>query len=84
MNNGITYYVEQATKKYGNKKLLVNKQMIKTGLNDIPSIHKEAINKKRTPKFLADLQTIHEEYAQSYIEYSSTNNITQQYSKCQP
>ena len=46
---GVVYYVEQITTKYGNEKLLVNKQMIKTGINDIPDITelKNAILKNR-------------------------------------
>lgn len=76
--NGITYYVEQATDKYGNEDLLVNKQMIKTGIEDIPGVYKNAINKKEeTSKFLADLKKIHEEYAQGDVGVSSVNSIRQ-------
>ena len=76
--NGITYYVEQATDKYGNEDLLVNKQMIKTGIEDIPDVYKNAINKKEeTSKFLADLKKIHEEYAQGDVGVSSVNSIRQ-------
>ncbi|MBQ0111008.1 MAG: hypothetical protein KBS41_03675 [Oscillospiraceae bacterium] len=56
--------------------MLVNKQMIKTGIKDIPDVYREAINKKEEiSKFLADLQKIHEEYAQSAIGISSANII---------
>ncbi len=75
---GITYYVEQAIDKYGNEKLLINKQMIKTGIKDIPTEYRVAINKKEGfTKFLADLKQIHEEYAQSAVGNPSTNSISQ-------
>ncbi|MDO4541500.1 MAG: hypothetical protein Q4C00_01540, partial [Bacillota bacterium] len=47
-HNGVTYYLEQATGRYGNKSLLINKQMIKVPTGTIPDIKsiKDAINKK--------------------------------------
>lgn len=75
--SGITYYVEQATDKYGNEDLLVNKQMIKTGIDDVPSIYKDIINQKEgIVKFLADLEKVHREYAQSVINNPSNNIIS--------
>ncbi len=66
--NNLVYYLEAATDKYHNEKLLINKQMIKTGIEDIPALKglKEAIEKKQTlDGFLTDLQEIHKVYAQS-------------------
>ncbi len=74
--NGLIYYLEQVTTQYGNEKLLVNKQMIKTGINDIPDIRglKDAINKKEgQDKFLTDLKEVHQVYAQS-VRYPNPNN----------
>lgn len=49
LENGQVYYLEQATTKYGNEPLLINNQMIKTGIGDIPDLKglKEAITKNR-------------------------------------
>ena len=47
------------TTKYGNEPLVVNKQMIKTGINDIPNLKglNEAIKQKQSEtEFLADLK----------------------------
>ncbi|MBQ7128844.1 MAG: hypothetical protein IJO19_02525, partial [Clostridia bacterium] len=77
-DNGLIYYLEQATDKYHNENLLVNKQMIKTGLDSIPDIKglKESINKKESSsQYLADLRKIHEAYAQSVKENYSANSI---------
>ncbi len=76
-DNGLTYYLEQATSKYGNENLLVNKQMIKTGIGEIPNIKglETAINKKkRTDEFLADLKA-RQVYAQSVYQQSSNDSI---------
>lgn len=77
---GVVYYVEQITTKYGNEKLLVNKQMIKTGINDIPDITelKNAILKKQSKsEFLADLKA-RQVYAQSvYHSYSANTSLQQ-------
>ena len=47
ISGGLTYYLEQVTTIYGNEPLLINKQMIKTGAQDIPDIKglKDAITK---------------------------------------
>lgn len=66
--DGLVYYLEQVTTKYGNEPLLVNKQMIKTGIDDIPNLKglNEAIKQKQSEtEFLADLKKVHEVYAQS-------------------
>ena len=75
---GLLYFLEQATKVYGNESLLVNKQMIKTGINDIPNLRGfvEAINKKQSEaEFLADLKNVHEVYAQSVYQPHFNNII---------
>ena len=52
--------------------------MIKTGIKDIPTEYRVAINKKEGfTKFLADLKQIHEEYAQSAVGNPSTHSISQ-------
>lgn len=81
-DNGIVYYLEQATDKYGNEKLLINKQMIKTGINTIPDYKplRNAINKKQTDdEFLNDMNNVPQEYAQSVYQHLSVdNNLPQQ------
>ena len=37
--NDVVYYVEAVTTEYHDEKLLVNKQMVKTGINEIPNLH---------------------------------------------
>lgn len=67
-DEGLVYYLEAVTDKLSNEKLLINKQMIKTGIDDIPNLPGllEAIIKKQSyGSFLADLKRIHEAYAQS-------------------
>ena len=60
------YYIEQAVQNYGGKKLLINKQMIKTGVDDIPSNYLPTIlNKQKKSDFLADLSKARKEHAQS-------------------
>ena len=76
MNDGLVYYLEQITDRYGNEKLLINKQMIKTGIDDIPDIKglKDAITKKQSEtEFLADLKA-RQVYAQSVYQSHSANN----------
>lgn len=79
MSNGLVYYLEQATTKYGNEKLLINKQMIKTGMNDIPTLPglKDSITKKQSlTEFLNDLNKAQQVYAQSvYQSNSASDNI---------
>lgn len=63
---------------YHNEKLLVNKQMVKTGIDEIPNLYGliDAINKKQSStQNLADLRKIREAYAQSVKEYYSKDNI---------
>ena len=77
---GITYYLEAVTTKYGNEPLLVNKQMIKTGIDDLPNLYglKAAINKKQSDaEFLADLKKVHKAYAQSVYQNHSKHSISQ-------
>ena len=77
---GITYYLEAVTTKYGNETLLVNKQMIKTGIDDLPNLYglKAAINKKQSDaEFLADLKKVHKAYAQSVYQNHSKHSISQ-------
>ncbi len=74
-SNGLVYYLEQVTSKYGNEKLLINKQMIKTGIEDIPDISgiRNAITKKQTEsEFLADLKA-RQVYAQSVYHDQSVS-----------
>lgn len=78
--DGLVYYLEQATTKYGNEPLLVNKQMIKTGISDIPNLNglSDAIKQKQSEdEFLADLKEVHEVYAQSVHHPHSIDSITE-------
>lgn len=82
--DNLIYYLEAVTESYGNEPLLVNKQMIKTGIDDIPKLSglKDAIIKKQSEtEFLADLKQIyndlvqtHKAYAQSEYQSNSYNN----------
>ncbi len=66
------------TSKYHNENLLVNKQMVKAGINEIPNLRGliDAINKKESSsQYLADLQKIRKAYAQSVKENYSNNSI---------
>lgn len=77
-DSNVIYYVEAVTEEYHNEKLLVNKQMVKTGIDDIPNLRNlcEAINKKESSsQYLADLKKIHEAYAQSVKGNYSIINI---------
>ena len=70
----LVYYLEAVTSQYGGEKLLVNKQMIKTGFKDIPHLYglKEAISKKQTQsEFLADLEEVRKAYARSASQNGS-------------
>lgn len=76
----IIYYVEAVTEEYHNEKLLVNKQMVKTGIDEIPNLHGliSAINKKESSsQYLADLQEIRKAYVQDVKENYSTDSISQ-------
>ncbi|MBQ6536158.1 MAG: hypothetical protein IJI40_05215, partial [Firmicutes bacterium] len=73
----LVYYLEAASVKKHNKKLLVNKQMIKTGINDIPDIPGlvEAIMKKQPlDDLLADLQEIRKVYVQDVSHQSAASD----------
>ncbi len=79
-DNGVVYYVEAVTEKIGNEKLLINKQMVKTGLGYIPKLHgiKSAILKKQSEaEFLDDLNKIHEAYVQDEYQLHSNNSISE-------
>ena len=79
-NQGTVYYLEQVTSKYGNEPLLINKQMIKTGIGDIPGLPglKEAITKKQSEtEFLNDLRKAQQVYAQSVYQSHSNAKVTQ-------
>ena len=74
---GITYYLEAAVENYGNEKLLINKQMIKTGIEDIPSLYglKSAIKEKQSEtEFLNDLK-VRQAYVQNDAQFHSANPI---------
>ena len=82
-NDGLVYYLEQVTDQYGNEKLLVNKQMIKTGIDDIPDLKglRDAITKKQSEtEFLADLKA-RQVYAQSVYQSHSNNSISEKTEK---
>ena len=58
-DGGVVYYLEQATTQHGKDKLLINKQMIKSSTDTLPTLKSliDAINKKEgTTKFLNDLK----------------------------
>ena len=79
--NNVTYYVEAVTTQYHNEKLLVNKQMIKTGTDEIPNLVGliAAITKKESSsQYLTDLQKIREAYVQDVKENYSINMIPQE------
>ncbi|MBQ8249060.1 MAG: hypothetical protein IJY93_04160 [Clostridia bacterium] len=76
----VVYYVEAVTTEYHGEKMLVNKQMIKTGIDTIPNLHglEAAINKKESSsQYLADLQEIRKAYVQDVKENHSDNSIPQ-------
>lgn len=79
MDDNLVYYLESVTTEYHGEKLLVNKQMIKTGLNDIPGLNglREAIEKKQAiAGFLADLDQIHKAYARSAYQDNTVSTET--------
>lgn len=78
--DNVIYYVEAATTEYNKKKLLVNKQMVKTGIDYIPDLYGlvDAINKKEgSSQYLADLQKIRKAYVQDVKENYPINSIPQ-------
>ena len=79
MPDNVVYYVEAVTMDYHNEKLLVNKQMVKTGINEIPNLYGliDAINKKQSnAQYLADLEKIRKAYVQDDKEHYSKDSIT--------
>ena len=54
MPDNTVYYLEQATNIYGGERLLINKQMLKVNVEDLPNIKdlKDAIHKKRVKQWL--------------------------------
>ncbi len=79
MPENVIYYVEAITKEYGKEKLLVNKQMIKTGIHEIPNLVglNDAINKKESSsQYLADLEKIRKAYVQDVKENYSIKSIS--------
>ena len=78
--NGLVYYLEQITTVYGNEPLLVNKQMIKTGINDIPELPGllDAITQKQSEiEFLDDLKKVPEVYVQDVYQSHSIDSLPQ-------
>ena len=80
-SDNTVYYVEAITEEYHNEKLLVNKQMIKTGFGEIPNLYGliSAINKKESSsQYLADLEKIRKAYVQdvkgNYYDNSISNS----------
>lgn len=79
MDNNYVYYLESVTDEYNKEKLLINKQMIKTGIGDIPNMPglEAAIKKKQAlAEFLADLEEIHKAYARSAYQDSTVSNTS--------
>lgn len=69
--DNVVYYVEAATTEYHKEKLLVNKQMVKAGFDEIPNLHGliAAIDKKEgSSQYLADLQEIRKAYVRDVKE----------------
>ena len=76
--DGLVYYLEQVTSVYGNEPLLINKQMIKTGIDDIPDLPglKDAITKKQSEiEFLDDLKKAPKVYAQGVYQSHSIDSV---------
>ena len=79
MSDNVVYYVEAVIEQYHNEKLLVNKQMVKTGIDDIPNLYGliDAINKKQSSsQYLADLEKIRKAYVHDVKEIYSTDIIS--------
>lgn len=75
------FYVEGVYGKYGNEDLLINKQMIKSGFDSIPSLYYDVITKNQSEtEFLADLDEIRKAYVQDDSRSHSDNqNIPQNF-----
>ena len=77
-DENVVYYLEAVTEEYHNEKLLVNKQMVKTGIDEIPNLYglREAINKKESSsQYLADLKEIRKAYVQDVKENYSNDIV---------
>lgn len=78
---GIVYYVEAELGNVKNERILGNKQMVKTGIDDIPNLAGliDAINKTQSEtEFLADLAEIRKTYVQNVGQsHPATNNVPQ-------
>ena len=85
--DNVVYFVEAVTDSYGGEKLLINKQMIKTGIDNIPNVHGylDAITKKQTEsEFLSDLQEVRQAYVRNVSQIQSVENSLEQTSaECQ-
>lgn len=78
--NNVIYYVEAVTTQYHNEKLLVNKQLIKAGIDYIPNLvglEKAITKKESSSQYLADLQKIRKAYVQDVKENYSDTSISQ-------
>lgn len=79
--DNVVYFVEAVTDSYGGEKLLINKQMIKTGIDSIPNVHGylDAITKKQTEsEFLSDLQEVRQAYVRNVSQIQSVENSIEQ------
>ncbi len=79
MPGDVIYYVEAITTEYNREKLLINKQMVKTGIDSIPNLYGliDAIHKKQSSsQYLADLHEIRKAYVQDVKENYSRDNIS--------
>lgn len=75
--DNIIYYVEAVTEEYHKEKLLINKQMLKVGIDEIPNLHGliAAINKKTcSSQYLADLEKIRKAYVRD-VKVNYSNDI---------
>lgn len=78
MPENVIYYVEAITEEYEGKKMLINKQMVKTGTEEIPNLKNliSSIEKKESKsQYLADLKRIRKAYVQDVTEIYSTDSI---------
>ena len=80
MPDNIIYYVEAVTEEYHKEKLLINKQMLKAGIDEIPNLHGliAAINKKTSSsQYLTDLEKIRKAYVRNVKENYSNDILSQ-------
>lgn len=78
-NNGdnLIYYVEAVTEEFGNEKLLINKQMIKAGLDSIPKPYRAAITKKISESEFLDGIKAPQAYVQDVSQIHSESTLPQ-------